>query len=199
MKAPPHLTPRHGDPVLEAPISPTTPVTPNDRHPADPASEAMAAADASKANPRQAPSEPLALARAILHEALEKKAFEPAILDVGELVGYTDYVVLVSARNPRQVRAVADAVKRLFKSAEPPLLPIGSEGTETGRWVLVDYDDVVLHVFTQEARGFYDLDGLWADAPRLEVPRVPEPGFGPDDEDDAFDDADDERPLFTLP
>jgi len=88
---------------------------------------------------------------------------------VGELVGYTDYMVVVSGRNPRQVRAIAEGVRQALKH-DHHLLPVGVEGTEASRWVLVDYDDVVLHVFQEDARAFYDVEGLWADAARVPVP-----------------------------
>lgn len=131
----------------------------------------------------------------MLAAALDKKAYHPAMIEVTEAVGYADIFVIVSARNPRQVRAVADAVRQALKH-DHDLLPRGVEGTETGQWVLVDFDDVVLHVFHEGARGFYDLEGLWADAPRLPVPDTDDPADGQDDEDD---DDFDEAPLFTLP
>lgn len=129
----------------------------------------------------------------MLAAALDKKAFYPVMLEVTEAVGYADVFVIVSARNPRQVRAVADAVRQTLKH-DHDLLPRGVEGTQTGQWVLVDYEDVVLHVFHEASRGFYDLEGLWADATRLEVPDV-----GDDDDDDDDDFTEDEAPLFTLP
>lgn len=109
------------------------------------------------------------LAELITGLAMDKKALDPVILDVGDLVGYTDYMVVVSARNPRQVRAIADSVRLALKK-DHNLLPVGVEGQEGSRWLLVDYDDVVLHVFHQDARNFYDVEGLWADAPRVPVP-----------------------------
>lgn len=101
--------------------------------------------------------------------ALEKKAFDPVILAVADLVGYADYFVIVSARNPRQVRAIATEVRQILKH-QHDVLPVGMEGQETGKWVLLDYGDVVLHVFQEGARAFYDLDGLWGDAPKLPLP-----------------------------
>jgi ribosome-associated protein len=122
-------------------------------------------------NPTGGTIESRQLAELIIETALEKKAFDPAILDVAALVGYADYFVLVSAQNTRQVRAIADEVRHKLK-AEHRLLPVGVEGTETNKWVLVDYDDVVLHVFLDGARAFYDLEGLWSEAPRLPVPEA---------------------------
>lgn len=130
------------------------------------------------------PIESQALAEAALAAALDKKAFDPAVLGVADLVGYADWFVLVSARNPRQVKAIAEGVKTALKEAHG-LLPLGMEGLETCKWVLVDYGDVVVHVFQEGARSFYDLEGLWSDAPRLPVPQV------------AGHEAD--EPLFSLP
>ena len=124
------------------------------------------------------------LAQLVLDVALEKKALDPALLKVTDLVGYADYFVVVSARSARQVRAVADQVRRVLKD-EHGQLPVGIEGMETCKWVLVDFDDVVLHVFQEGSRAFYDLEGLWADAPRLPVP------------EQTQDFAD--EPLFTMP
>ena len=103
--------------------------------------------------------------------ALEKKAFDFAILDLQGLVAFTDIFVVCSATNRRQVRAVADEVCRVAKR-EFGLVPAGVEGLEAGRWVLVDLHSVVVHIFDQSLRGFYDLDGLWGDAPRLATPIV---------------------------
>lgn len=95
------------------------------------------------------------------------------MLEVGDLVGYAEIFVIVSARNPRQVRAIAEGVRTALKH-DHNIHAIGIEGQETGKWVLVDYDDVVLHVFLEGTRSFYDLEGLWAEAPRLPVPEQPE-------------------------
>jgi ribosome-associated protein len=129
----------------------------------------------------EVPIESKQLADVVLATALEKKAFEPVLLAVADVVGYADWFVIVSARNPRQVRAIADAVYDTLKHKHG-ILPSGIEGTETGRWVLVDYGDVVLHVFQEGTRAFYDLEGLYADAPRMPVPEVP----GHADEASAF-------------
>lgn len=135
--------------------------------------------------PQEADIEAKALADVILATALDKKASDPAILAVTDLVGYADYFVVVSARSPRQVRAVATEVRQKLKH-EHDLLPVGMEGLDSGKWVLIDYGDVVLHVFQEGSRAFYDLEGLWSDAERLPVP-----------EDPRF--ADEDRPLFSLP
>lgn len=86
-----------------------------------------------------------------------------------ELIDYTDLFLVCSARNRLQVRSIAEEVRRWAK-AELGMLPAGVEGMEAGRWVLVDFGSVVVHVFDEPLRGFYNLDGLWSDAPRLPVP-----------------------------
>lgn len=112
------------------------------------------------------------LAAALATAAMEKKAFDVEILDMRDLVAYTDLFVICSARNRRQVQAIADEVRKIGK--EHGLLPKGTEGLEAARWVLVDFGPVVVHIFDEPLRGFYDLDGLWRDAPRLAVPESPE-------------------------
>ena len=102
--------------------------------------------------------------------ALDKKALEPALLDVRNATSYTDYILLLSGRSDRQVQAVADGVVAAMQ--EEGWRPIGIEGDSQGHWVLLDFGDVVVHVFYHPLREFYDLEGLWLDAPRvhLEVP-----------------------------
>ena len=106
---------------------------------------------------------------ALCEMALEKKALDPVILDVEELISYCGHFLLVSGTNSRQVRAIAQHLQAQGKK-ELGLKTLSIEGMENGRWVLIDFGDVVVHVFDKDMRGFYDLDGLWADAPRVEVP-----------------------------
>jgi ribosome-associated protein len=89
------------------------------------------------------------------------------VLDVRGLTSYADYFVVMTADSDRQAGAIADAIDERL-SAEGAT-KVGVEGYESGRWILVDYGDVVAHVFNREARSFYDLEGLWADAPRFTV------------------------------
>jgi len=86
-----------------------------------------------------------------------------------ELIDYADVFILCSAGNRRQVQAIAHAVRSMAKN-DLKILPNGVEGVEAARWVLVDFGEVVVHIFDEPLRGFYNLDGLWNDAPRLEVP-----------------------------
>ncbi len=108
----------------------------------------------------------LKLARAIARTALDKKAEDLVILDVRGLASFTDFFVIMSGRSTRHVQGLAEAVdaelgnKRISSS--------NTEGLQEGLWVLLDYNDVVVHVFYAESRNFYDLEGLWHDAPRLD-------------------------------
>lgn len=118
---------------------------------------------------RAAPGEPegagLRAARIAAAAALDKKAEDVVILDVRELAGYTDYFVVASGTSDRQVSAIADSIEEQMKKAGER--PIGIEGYTRGHWVLMDFGDVVAHVFYDEARAFYDIEGLWADARRM--------------------------------
>jgi ribosome-associated protein len=108
------------------------------------------------------------LARRLVAIADSKKAEDPVLLDMRELVAYTDFLVIVTARNERQARAIVDEV-RLVVKRESGLLPGGVDGGGDAGWTILDYLDVVLHVFTPEARDRYQLEDLWRDAPRLEL------------------------------
>lgn len=101
--------------------------------------------------------------------ALEKKAFDVRILEVRGLSSLTDYLLLASGRSDRQVQAVAESV-RLGLKKEHATLPLAVEGMNEGRWVLIDYGDVMVHVFQQPVRDFYDLDGLWSEAAEVPIP-----------------------------
>lgn len=99
--------------------------------------------------------------------AHNKKARDLALLEVGELTGYADYFLLASGRSTRQALAIAENVDRVLKKAGRR--PVGREGLSEGRWILLDYGEVVVHVFYEPVRQFYDLDSLWGDAPQLEL------------------------------
>jgi ribosome-associated protein len=97
--------------------------------------------------------------------ATEKGAARVTVLDVTGLVGYTDFVVICQAQSDRQARGIADHVVATMKAAGQR--PFVSEGYEAGQWILVDFSDVITHIFLPDVRDFYDLDGLWVDAPRV--------------------------------
>ena len=109
-----------------------------------------------------------ALVRRIAVVADSKKAEEIVALDVRELVGYTDFLLVCSARNERQANAIHDEVHERMKKDEGRL-PVNVEGQAEGRWVLMDYLDCVLHVFVPETRDRYRLEVLWGEAPKLEL------------------------------
>jgi ribosome-associated protein len=99
--------------------------------------------------------------------ALEKKAEEVAVLDLRGVSGYADFLVICSGQSDRQLEAIAESVEGELRALGSRA--IGSEGQRGGRWVLLDFGDVVVHVFHRDERAHYDLEGLWADAPRVEV------------------------------
>jgi len=109
------------------------------------------------------PQEQMELA---VQAVVDKKGVQPVVLDVRERVSYTDFIVLVSGRSDRHVQSLADAVVDAF--AERRRKPIGVEGAR-GQWTLIDFGDIVIHVFHHPMRDFYDLEGLWCDAPRVEL------------------------------
>jgi ribosome-associated protein len=112
--------------------------------------------------------DPEALARRLAELADSKKASEIVALDMRELVSYTDFLVLCTARNERQAAAITDEVGLRLKRQEGLLLR-QVESVPAAGWVVLDYLDCVLHVVTPEARGRYRLERLWSDAPRLEL------------------------------
>ena len=108
------------------------------------------------------------LARQLAAIADSKKAEEVVVLDMRELVAYTDFLAICTARSERQAKAIVDEV-RLRVKRETGLLPGGVDGGGDAGWTILDYLDCVLHVFTPEARERYGLEDLWHEAPRLEL------------------------------
>jgi ribosome-associated protein len=107
---------------------------------------------------------PEEIAEAITEYATDRKALDVVQLDLRGIIGYTDYFVIASGRTDRQVKAIHDAIHQGMKD-EHGLLPRRVEGLGDARWVLMDYLDVVVHVFTPETRDFYRLEQLWGEAP----------------------------------
>ncbi len=110
------------------------------------------------------------LALQLARVGLEKKAERIEIVDVSEKVDYADYLVLMTGRSDRQVVAIAQAIEDAVEQLGQRR--VGLEGLPQGHWVLVDGGDVVVHVFLDEARKYYDLEGLWLDAPRVDSPGI---------------------------
>ena len=122
-----------------------------------------------------APAEPAAaeLADRIAAIAADKKARDIRVIDLRGIVSYTDYFVVCSGNTERQTRAIRDAVHRGLK--DDGLLPNRAEGEREARWILLDYLDCVVHIFTPEAREYYRLEQLWGDVPsRRYAPGQPE-------------------------
>jgi ribosome-associated protein len=104
--------------------------------------------------------------RVAVAAALDKKAFHLDVLSVGELTSIADYFVIASASNERQAAAIADAVVDQLRE-QLGVRPLLIEGTTPGRWILLDYGDFIVHIFTEDVRRFYGLERLWGDAPNV--------------------------------
>jgi ribosome-associated protein len=98
--------------------------------------------------------------------ALDKKAFDLDVLSVSDLTSIADYFVLTSATNERQAQAIADNITASLKE-QMNVRPLLVEGTTPGRWVLLDFGDFIVHIFTEDVRRFYGLERLWGDAPNV--------------------------------
>jgi ribosome-associated protein len=109
-------------------------------------------------------------ARVAVAAAADKKAHDIVVLDVSDQLVITDCFVLASAPNERQVQAIVDAVEE--KLRDHGTKPVRREGAREGRWVLLDFVDVVVHVQHTEERGFYGLDRLWKDCPQISFPEA---------------------------
>ena len=96
-----------------------------------------------------------------------RKAESIVALDVRKLTSYADTLIICSGRSNRQVSAIAEHIKLELK--EKKIRPINIDGMKEGKWVLLDYSDVIIHVFYEETRAYYDLEGLWADARRIAI------------------------------
>lgn len=97
----------------------------------------------------------------------ERKAVDPILLDVGRLTSIADFFIISSGNSSRQVQAITQHIQQRMR--EEGFRPYGLEGEQEGQWVLMDYGDVVIHIFYQPVREFYDLEGLWNEAPRVEL------------------------------
>jgi len=109
----------------------------------------------------------LEIARLAADAALDKKASDVVILDVAELSGFTDYFVIMSGRSTRHVQGLATAVDEALSNKR--IKGGTTEGLDEGQWVLLDFNEVIVHIFYAETREFYDIEGLWHDAPRVEL------------------------------
>ncbi|HNZ64387.1 MAG TPA: ribosome silencing factor [Smithella sp.] len=101
-----------------------------------------------------------------INAVLQKKAREIVVLNLKEISAFTDYMIICSGSSEREVQAIAQAIQLFLKKST--IKPLGVEGEANGQWILLDYDDVVISVFYEPVRTFYDLENLW-DAPRMKV------------------------------
>jgi ribosome-associated protein len=99
----------------------------------------------------------------------DRKAIDVVVLDMADASSITDYFLICSGGSERQVQAIADAIAEQAKKAG--MTALGIEGYRDGHWILMDYGDVIVHIFSQETRDFYDLEHLWANVPRIDLGR----------------------------
>ena len=133
--------------------------------------------DAAEAAETSAPAELDERVRLALHAAGEKKAHDLVVLDLREVASFTDYFVIASGTNVRQVQAVADEVQEQLRK-RLGVKPARVEGYNSAEWVLLDYGDFIFHVFEEKSRRFYDLERLWRDAARVPLPPDDAPRAG---------------------
>ncbi len=100
--------------------------------------------------------------------AAKKKAVDLIALDIRESSSFADYFIICSGTSNRQVQAIASSIELDLK--KEGVYPLGVEGFSEGNWILLDYDDIIIHVFYEPVRSFYELERLWADAQRMELP-----------------------------
>ena len=106
--------------------------------------------------------------------ALDKKALDVVLLEVGGVTSFADYFLICSGRTVIQVKAIVNAIEQHLK--EQGIRPLHIEGLSESRWVLLDYDELIIHVFLDETRHFYDLERLWGDVPRTTFEEPVPPG-----------------------
>ena len=102
-----------------------------------------------------------------INASLKRKAKNLTILNVKEVSSFADYFIICSGTSDRQVQSIAGSIRENLK--EYGIVPLGIEGESIGKWVLMDYEDVIIHVFYEPIREFYDIERLWPDAPRMDV------------------------------
>jgi ribosome-associated protein len=104
----------------------------------------------------------------LVESALDKKAYDLVVLEVRDLTSIADYFIICSGRSDRQVQSLSQGIEQSL--GEKGVSAASIEGYTRGQWVLMDFSDVIVHIFYQPVREFYDLEGLWADAPCVELP-----------------------------
>ena len=112
-------------------------------------------------------------AQVIIQTSLQKKPGNPIGLQVEGMCSFADYFLILSGNSTRQTQALADHLRTTL--GKKGLRPLGVEGEEAGQWILMDYDEVIVHIFLDSVREFYDVEGLWIDAPRVDLPADQDP------------------------
>ncbi len=115
-------------------------------------------------------------AQIIIQTALQKKPVNPIALQVEGFCSFSEYFLILSGNSTRQTQALAEHLRTAL--GKTGIRPLGVEGEEPGQWILMDYDEVIVHIFLETVREFYDVEGLWIDAPRLDLPAGSFPGEG---------------------
>jgi ribosome-associated protein len=106
--------------------------------------------------------------KSAVRAADEKKAQDPVVLRLSAITEFTDYFFICTGNSSRQTKAIADEIEERLKKMSG-VRPLNTEGYNNGEWILIDYGAFVVHIFTEEARRFYDLERLWRDAEKVEI------------------------------
>lgn len=115
-----------------------------------------------------APLTGLELARRCIQLALDKKATEPAVLDLQKVSNITDYLVICSAQSEPQIKAIANGIEKSIKD-DNGIYPLAVDGFPTSQWIVIDYGEVMVHIFNEQKRSLYALEDLWSDAPQVDL------------------------------
>lgn len=102
-----------------------------------------------------------------INAILERKAHDIVVLQVTEVSSFADYLIICAATSDRQVQAISNTVQENLKKAG--IFPLGIEGERYGQWILMDFDDVIIHIFYEPVRSLYQIERIWTDVPRLEI------------------------------
>ena len=125
----------------------------------------------------------MAKLKTIVEAALERNVHDPVLLDVSALTSYADTLIVMTGNSSRQVRAISSHIVKSLKAEHDH--PLGVEGGDTATWILIDANDTIVHVFDPDTRQLYDIEGLWSDAPRIELDLAPVPGSAGEDKVEA--------------
>lgn len=116
-------------------------------------------------------ADPVAVARTAVGAVLGKKGVDPVVMDMRGVSDFTDFFLVCSADSEPQLKAIASGLRETLRG-EFGMKPLAEDGYPSSQWVVLDYGTLICHLFLKSRRGFYDLEGLWSDAPRLEIPEA---------------------------